>query len=109
MCERLWTPPALELGNDHRLVELRHGAEYLPDELRCGCVVEERRRTVGCDQLDAEGLQLGKANLLHHEVTRKPAGRLDNDGPSAVAGDVGEHEAWARLDVVSTVLFGVQL
>ena len=59
-------PGALELGNNHRFVELRHGAEYLPDELLCGCVVEERRRTVGCDQLDAEGLQLGEANLLDH-------------------------------------------
>jgi hypothetical protein len=32
---------ALEFGNNHRLIELTHSAEYLPDQLRCGCVVEE--------------------------------------------------------------------
>src|SRR3982074_605806 len=97
-------PGALELGNNHRLVELRDCAEYLPDQFRCRRVVEEGLRAVGSDQLDAKGLQLRKANLLHHEVAREPAGGLDDDGASAIAGDVGEHgyEAGARLDVVST-------
>jgi hypothetical protein len=60
-------------------------------------------RTVSSNQLDAKGLQLGEANLLDHEVAREPAGGLDNDDASAIAGDVGEHgcEACARLDVVS--------
>ena len=34
-------PGALELGNNHRFVELTHGAEYLSDQLRCRRVVEE--------------------------------------------------------------------
>ena len=34
--------------------------------MKLRCVVEERRRTVGCDELDAESLQLGEANLLDH-------------------------------------------
>jgi hypothetical protein len=40
---------------------------------------------------------------LHHEVARKAAGCLDDDGASAIAGDVGEHgcETGARLYVVS--------
>ena len=59
-------------------------------------------RAVGRDQLDAEGLQLGKANLLNHQVACEATGGLDNDGTSAVAGDVGEHgcEPGPRLDMV---------
>ena len=34
-------PGDLELGNNHRFVELTHGAEYLSDQLRCRRVVEE--------------------------------------------------------------------
>jgi hypothetical protein len=30
---------ALELGDNHRLIELGDGAEYLPDQLGRGCVV----------------------------------------------------------------------
>src|SRR5579872_2936370 len=31
----------LKLGNDHCLIEFRHGAEYLSDQLGCGTVVKE--------------------------------------------------------------------
>lgn len=34
---------ALELGDDHRLVELRACVEYLPDQLRRG-------RVIGCQE-----------------------------------------------------------
>ena len=56
----------LQLGHHHRLVELRDCAEYLADQLRCGCVVEEGLRAMGCDQLDAERLQFGEPDFLDH-------------------------------------------
>ena len=62
-------PSPLELGDDHRLIELAHRAEYLTDQLRRRRVVQEGLRTVGCNQLDAESLQLGKADFLNHCIT----------------------------------------
>ena len=61
------------------------GAENLPDQLRGGCVVEERVRAVGGDQRDAQGLKLGEPGLLDHQVAGEPAGGFDDDDPGAVA------------------------
>jgi hypothetical protein len=66
--QSLALPGSLELGNDPRPIKFAHGAEYLPDQLRCGRVVEERVRAIGGDQLDAQGLQLREADLLDHYV-----------------------------------------
>jgi hypothetical protein len=97
-------PGALEFGNNHRLIELRHRPEYLPDQLRGRRVIEKRVRAIGCDQLDAEGVQLGKAYLLNHKVASEAACSLDNDGANAVAGEAREKlcEARARVEWIGT-------
>src|SRR5262245_47557754 len=99
----------LELGHDHRFVELGDGPEDLANELRRWRVVQEGAWAVSGHQLDAERLQLGKPNLLHHQIASKPIGRLDDDGPRAIAGKMGKHgrEARSGLDVVGTADRGI--
>jgi hypothetical protein len=43
-------PRTLELRNCHCFVELRHRAEYLPDQLRGWAVIKERGRAIGCNE-----------------------------------------------------------
>ena len=57
-----------QFGDRHCLVELGDGGEDLPDEFRCGGVVQDRLRAICCDQLDAESLQFGEADLLDHQI-----------------------------------------
>jgi hypothetical protein len=57
---------------------------------------------------DAQGLELGEADLLDHKVAREPGG-LDDDGASAIAGNVGEKlcEAGAGVQVISAAHYCV--
>ena len=87
---------AAVLRHDHRLLELRHGAEHLADEARRWCVVEKRGRAVGRYEVDAAGLQHGEADLLHHEVAGKAARRLDHDDANPAGLDPLQRSLEAR-------------
>jgi hypothetical protein len=57
---------------------------------------------IGSDQDDAKLAELGEADLLHHQVTGEAVGRLNDDGPNAVACDLGQSrgEAGSCVDRV---------
>src|SRR5712692_7156368 len=98
----LAVPGSLELGDHHCPVELTYCAEYLTDQLGGWRVIEERLRTVRCDQFDAETLEFGEPDLLHHEIACEATGRFDDNGPHAVVGDPSQQrrEAGSCFDGV---------
>ena len=63
---------AFELGNDHRLIELRDGPEHLPDQLRCGGVIQERACGLSAaTSLMPRACSLAKPTSCTHQVTGK--------------------------------------
>ena len=90
---------ATELRDRHRLVELGDGTEHLAHEPRRWRIVEERRRIVGCDKIDPALAQPGMADLLHHEVTGKAIGTLNDDCADAIGLDALQHRGEARPGV----------
>src|SRR5215218_3695505 len=61
-------PRAFQLRDHHGLLELRHGAEDLANEVGSRRVVEKGIGLVGRDQLYALLLEHRKARLLHDQV-----------------------------------------
>jgi len=83
---------------------LGHGAEYLPHQLGGGGGVGKVGRRVHRHELDATIAQQGVACELHGEVTREPAGILDQDDANAMVFAVTQHgrKTWAASHWIGT-------
>ena len=82
---------------------------YCASEPRRRGILDEGLRAVGRDQLNAALGEHGVADLLDHQVARKPARGLHDDRADAVPLDPLEHgdEAGAALDRVAAAHGGI--